>query len=139
MKKLKTITYKGETLIISEWGKRYNLSACTISMRISRGWSLDKTFSGVPVHRVYEINGESLTINELGNRYNISPSTIYWRMSKGWSVLESISSVVSNAGIDRGIDEFNFIMRRFYTKEQRLESYKRLIADMKEQRMKIAA
>lgn len=41
--------------------------------------------------------------------------------------------------VEDGIEMVHFIMRRFLTKENRLESYKRLISELKEQRMSKAA
>lgn len=41
--------------------------------------------------------------------------------------------------IRKGISAYHLVMMDFYSKSHRLECYKQLIKDMKEQRMKIAA
>lgn len=137
---IKTITYNGETLLISEWAEIYNLSAAVINMRLNRGWSAERCLLGQKhISKRFDVNGESLTILEISKKYDINQATLYDRIAKGWSPEKVIDPGLSKAGVHRGVNEFNFMMRRFYTKEQRLESYKRLITEMKEQRMKRAA
>jgi hypothetical protein len=37
----RNITYKGETKILADWAKQFNISRVTISSRIKRGWSVE--------------------------------------------------------------------------------------------------
>ena len=39
------LTFNGDTLNISEWAKKYNLTISTINHRLDRGWSVEKTLT----------------------------------------------------------------------------------------------
>lgn len=43
----RVITYNGETMILSDWARKLNLSFNTIRYRIKIGWSIEKAFSHV--------------------------------------------------------------------------------------------
>lgn len=42
-RKVKFLSYKGETLHISEWARRFGLTSSIISGRLKRGWSIKET------------------------------------------------------------------------------------------------
>ena len=52
------ITYKGETLPISEWAKRFNMKQASIRTRLDYGWSMEKIES-TPI-RFKRPNGQAL-------------------------------------------------------------------------------
>lgn len=95
-----------------------------------------------------EYKGEIYSLYRLGKKFNIPPPTLHGRIFKrGLSVEQAIGEATDaewvkglEAKIDKGICEFNFVMRRFYSKHQRLQSYKQLRKDLEEiARMKMAA
>lgn len=45
MRRNRWIEFRGETLLISDWAKRLNVPCHTITMRLSRGWSVERALS----------------------------------------------------------------------------------------------
>lgn len=43
------LTYKGETLTVTEWSKRVGITNKTLFMRLKAGWSIEKTLEW-PIH-----------------------------------------------------------------------------------------
>ena len=42
----KTVTWRGETLTLKEWGARLGIAPQTLRKRLYMGWSLQQTMSG---------------------------------------------------------------------------------------------
>lgn len=98
----------------------------------------------MPSGRLITYKGETLQIGQWAKRCNISPQTLAERIYKNkWSLkiafTKSPTPQNKTLNYSDGIELYQYTMRRFLTKQQRLESYKRLILEMKEQRMKKAA
>ena len=51
----KYLTYNNETLILSDWAKKLNMSSKTLLYRLKRGWSVEKALT-TPVDKKYSHN-----------------------------------------------------------------------------------
>lgn len=97
----------------------------------------------------YVLNGETVVLRELSSRYGIKVKTLKHRLDiKKWDLKKALeipvaskllNNTFSKKKIREGIEMYHFVLRRFYTKEHRLECYKTMLAELKQQRMKIAA
>lgn len=91
--------------------------------------------------------GQTLGIGEWAKILNVKTRLLCTRIYRdGWTLEEAFTTKVRNRkpdeqrlNYDDGVEMYLFSMRRFYTKQHRLESYKRVIAEMKQQRMRKAA
>lgn len=97
--------------------------------------------------RFVKYKGVRYALVDLAAKVNMDRQLLYNRMFvQGWPVKQAVETPIDKGKghatkrIDVGVEAFNFVMRRFYTKQQRLQSYKQLRKDFEEiQRMKIAA
>lgn len=95
-----------------------------------------------PTKTFIYLKGVKYTINEASKKFGVNPRTLRRRLNNNLSECDIVNPKkdgYNHAKLKNGIKAYQFIMKRFYTKEQMVESYRRLIAEMKEQRMKIAA
>lgn len=79
------VTYKGETLIVSEWARRVGIGVDTLLVRLDAGWSVDDAMTR-PTWNQKSITyrGKTLTVQEWSRQTGISRRTIADRLSKGW-------------------------------------------------------
>ena len=85
------IEHEGERLTLMQWSRRTGLSKHTISRRIIKGWSVEKTLT-TPLHAtrqyqtgasklkeadVLEIRASSLSASELAKKFNVTYHNIY--------------------------------------------------------------
>lgn len=97
---------------------------------------------GAPTKIFIYLNGVKYTIKEASKQFGVNPRTLRRRLNNKLSECDVVNPeryAYNHARLKNGIKAYMLMMRNFYTKEQRLESYKRLILQMKEQRMKKAA
>lgn len=86
------------------------------------------------------VGGKKYTVFKASKEFGVNYFTLRKRLLKG---LEGDHAVLGyrpkRGNVEAGIRAYKLVMRDFYTKSHRLECYNRLIKDMKEQRMTIAA
>jgi len=73
------ITYKGETMTATQWGKRLDVNPRMLTERLSRGWSIEKTLGQASERH------ETTATKEILKSINMPTSTYYNRIRKGWS------------------------------------------------------
>lgn len=88
----KPITYKGETLCLSEWAERLGLPKYILKERIKRGLPLDKVFEAKVYSKdmVVKYRGEKIMLSELARKSGIGRRLIRDRLKSGWSVKDAI-------------------------------------------------
>jgi hypothetical protein len=80
------ITYKGETMILSEWARRTGIDGETIAARLDARWSVDDALTRPPWNqKSITYRGKTLTVVEWSRQTGINRRTIADRLSKGWS------------------------------------------------------
>lgn len=79
------VTYKGETLIVSEWARRVGIDVDTLLVRLNAGWSVEDAMTR-PTWNQKSITyrGQTLTVMEWSRLTGINRRTISYRLSKGW-------------------------------------------------------
>lgn len=80
------VTYKGETLIVSEWARRTGIDNETLLFRLNAGWSVERAFTE-PLwnQKTITLNGRTQTVMAWARETGINRRTIADRLSKGWS------------------------------------------------------
>lgn len=85
------ITFKGETKNLNAWAKKLGLEAGTISMRINKGWSIERAFEVRDKRKVFiSFDGHTRSIADWARKVGLSGSTLQNRLKKGWSVKRAL-------------------------------------------------
>ena len=92
------ITYNGKTMCIAEWSNELGITSKLISTRLSKGWSVERTFT-TPMqkqqHNVkFTYNGETHSLGEWSIITNIKYSTLKYRLYMGWSIEETLTTPI---------------------------------------------
>lgn len=106
------ITILGQTLTVTEWSQRYEISRSTVLSRIRRGWNPVKAvvtpagslpqgpgwisrkaqMSHASNARRVTIGNETHTVSEWAERYGISKWTVFARIYRGWDPAEAVTT-----------------------------------------------
>lgn len=87
----KKLTFRGESLCVSEWSKRTGLSESGIHLRIKLGWPVERILTAPADKHVQTrskwitYGGETKTIGGWARSLGMNNFTLYKRLSKGWS------------------------------------------------------
>lgn len=80
------ITYKGETKILSEWARLYNLPFKTLKSRLELGFTLDEAFTKekhqLRGSKKYNYQGGSYSLTDLAKKIKISKSCLFGRLKR---------------------------------------------------------
>jgi hypothetical protein len=91
------IEFRGECLTIAQWARKIGVLDSTLRLRLSNGWSIEKTLT-TPVehdrHRTIKFRGETLTIAQWARKFRMHPSTLYYRLQKDWSIEKTLTTPV---------------------------------------------
>lgn len=80
----KTLEHNGETLTLSEWAERSNLSYSVIYARLRLGWDIQRIFTTPPqTPKSVWINGKEETIQSISRRTGVHSATLYARAKRG--------------------------------------------------------
>lgn len=88
------IEWNGKTKCISEWAEATGIPAHSISNRLIRGWSVERTLTEIPKPRkrwMIEWRGETRPLLEWAKIVGVKPKTIQRRLELGWSVDEALT------------------------------------------------
>lgn len=96
------------------------------------------------IGRLIKYKGKYWQVGQLAKRFNLLPVTLAKRIYQyKWPLERCLTTLPKPQhkaiNYDDAVELYQHTMRRFLTKKQRLESYKRLITEMKEQRLQKAA
>lgn len=87
--------------------------------------------------------GKEYHFSELAKLATVKKLVLKDRIDRKWPLEKAMHEPVAKKhqlmGYKDAVEMYQYTMRRFLTKHQRLASYKRLVTEMKEQRMKKAA
>lgn len=89
-------TYNGETKILSEWAREFNIPWKTLKDRIFKfGYSFEEAISlKYPRNTIlFEIDGETYSQNALASKYGISKTSIARLRKKGYSPSEIVTKL----------------------------------------------
>lgn len=86
-RKVRLITYNGETLCLREWARRVGITKHTLSVRLERGWPLEKalTTGSTSTSNMLTHDGETLCVAEWARKTGIKEVTLRWRVAQGWT------------------------------------------------------
>lgn len=89
-------TYRGETRLLSEWGRELGINYTTLCARVKRGVAGDNLFEPVQPYRLgrigktYEIDGHKGILRELAKIYDMSYTTVVGRLNRGYSLEDAL-------------------------------------------------
>jgi len=90
------ITFRGETLCLSEWAERLGMDDSALAVRMSRcGWSQERalTTQPRPSQRLIEFNGETHPMKVWAQKVGISHAALRLRLTThGWSVERALTT-----------------------------------------------
>jgi len=85
------ITYKGETLTVTEWAVKANLRIGNLFKRLDRlGWSIEKSLT-TPEHDLIVFKGKSMTKADWGRHLGGGRHLVGNRQKNGWTIERSLS------------------------------------------------
>ncbi len=99
------LTYKGETLCLSEWAERYDLKVATLWMRLYKsGMNLDAALTikpkAVPRHgRPLTANGKTQGLMLWAKEMRVTDNMIRRRLKRGWP--EEMAVLIKHTGRGR--------------------------------------
>lgn len=87
-------TLNGETHVLKEWARIFNINYTTLHSRIYRyGLTFEEAIKEDPFNRLIEIDGEKKILKDWCDTYNIKYETVINRINKHkWSVEEAIKT-----------------------------------------------
>lgn len=88
----KIFTYNGESHVLKEWSRIFNINYTTLYNRIFRsGLSFEKAIEEDPYEHLIEINGEKKKLIDWCKHYNIKYNTVLNRIHKHkWTIKEAL-------------------------------------------------
>lgn len=86
-RKARVISYDGETMTLRSWARKLGITHRTLSVRIERGWPLEKalTTGSTATSNMLTHNGETMCVSDWARKTGIKEVTLRWRVSKGWT------------------------------------------------------
>jgi hypothetical protein len=93
----KWVTYKGQTMILTDLANAYNLNYGTLYSRIiKRGWSVERAVEEASKHKwLIYYEGELFSQRGLCRHLNISFARVSWHIGKGKSVKEAFEECLA--------------------------------------------
>ena len=93
----KEFTYRGETKMLKDWARHFDIKYTTLYQRIYRnGLSFEEAIKPDPYKRQIEIGSESMILKEWCERYGIKYQMIVDRVSRGKSAREELIREITN-------------------------------------------
>ena len=91
------ITYRRQTLPITEWARRLNIPRERLAHRLNKGWTFARAIS-VPSARPKQITyqGETRTATAWARLYGFEPHIVLHRLQLGWSFKKAITTSVKH-------------------------------------------
>ena len=84
-RRVRMLTYDGQTMCISEWARKTGIAQNVITRRIDRGWSVERSLTVSPQRERYlTYNGETMCIAAWARRLGIAYQTLLYRIKQGW-------------------------------------------------------
>lgn len=85
------ITYKGETMTLTQWANKLNMNKGTLTKRLNSGWSIEEAFTK-QLKGTYTFNGKTQSLEEWAVELNIKHSILYQRIyDKGLTIEEAFT------------------------------------------------
>jgi hypothetical protein len=87
------ITFNGKTQTITQWAHELNISANTLSGRLSKGWTVERSLT-TPIQKRPTIiyDGIELTYKEWANKLGFDEWTIPTRLKLGWTIERALTT-----------------------------------------------
>ncbi len=86
------ITYKGETMTVSQWADRLEIKLTTLYQRLRKcKWSVERALNEPVQERLLTFQGSTRTATEWAHTLNVKPATIFTRVHKGLPVEKVLS------------------------------------------------
>lgn len=94
-------TYKGETLTIAEWARKYDIPMQRLHSRLrNAGWDIEKALTTPRLitregREQYTFNGVTSNIFQLAKLAGLRPMTVYYRIKDhGWTVEKALTTPI---------------------------------------------
>ncbi len=84
-------TYDGQTMVLKEWAKYFNINYSTLHKRISRGKTFEEAIS---LSKLIKFNNEEKSAKDWAKEFNLKPQIVYDRLSRGWSIERTLTQPV---------------------------------------------
>ncbi len=92
-------TYQGESLVLKDWAKKFDIKYGTLWQRIYRsGLSLEEAIKKDAYKRLIQINGISLTVKEWCKKLNLNSGNVYSRINRGMSPIDALTKPFRGIG-----------------------------------------
>jgi len=90
------ITYKGQTMNLTQWAKKLNMPFTLLLQRLNRyNWSVEKTFITPVKNYNITFNGQTLNLTKWSKKLNISVNTLATRLNRlNWSVKRAFTEPI---------------------------------------------
>lgn len=117
------LSYKGETLCLSDWSEKTGLSVQCISYRLKKGWAIEDALlvpkgsrrpQAKPRKR-YSVDGASMTVAEMAKAAGLKVDTVYNRLSKGDTPKQAMrplgdhKKLLTVGGVTRNLTEWAIV------------------------------
>jgi AraC-like DNA-binding protein len=91
------INYNGETKILKDWAREFNIKYTTLYQRMYRnGLNFEQAILEDPFNQLIEYKGEKFKIGEWAKKLNISPKVLSDRFKRKWTVERAFTQPVKN-------------------------------------------
>lgn len=141
---MKVLKYLGQKHTIEQWAMITHIDKGTIRSRLAKGYSVEQALTTPVVKaKLIEFNGQEKSLKDWAIEFGLSRDTLYDRyITRKIPFAQAISSeriqtkvpsVLKNTSradkIRSGIESWQDVMYRYFTKEHRIKCYKKLKSD----------
>lgn len=92
-KKVKYVTYQGETKALSEWCKELGLNYDTVIHRLNVSkWTVERAFSEKNRNKIVTYKGETNSLHYFAKKSPVSTASFYERLRGGWTLKEAMET-----------------------------------------------
>ena len=93
---VRMITFRGETLCLTDWASKIGIDFKTLYSRLNYGWSIEKTLTTPANSYVHMITfqGETFCLKDWAAKVGINYRALRARLLKGWSIERALTEPV---------------------------------------------
>lgn len=85
------LTFEGKTLNLTAWSEVTGISQGTMTARLARGWSAERTLTEPVPNSKVTFDGETKTVTQWARDHGLDPSTLRARIREGWGMSRALS------------------------------------------------
>lgn len=89
------ITHNGETMILKDWARKYNINYTTLYNRLYReNLPFEEAIKEDPFNKLIEYNGDKKPVGQWAKSLNVKAQVLVDRLRRGWTIKDAFETPV---------------------------------------------